>query len=29
LAGDVVMMLGYGWGFSASACILKHEKPER
>jgi predicted naringenin-chalcone synthase len=24
--GDVIMMLGYGWGFSASACILEHEK---
>lgn len=27
--GDVIMMLGYGWGFSASACILEHEKSER
>jgi predicted naringenin-chalcone synthase len=26
--GDVIMMLGYGWGFSASSCILEHE-PER
>jgi 3-oxoacyl-[acyl-carrier-protein] synthase III len=21
--GDVVVLLGYGWGFSASACLLE------
>jgi len=24
--GDVVLTLGYGWGFSASACLLEYEK---
>jgi len=24
--GDVILTLGYGWGFSASACLLKYEK---
>jgi len=24
--GDVVLMLGYGWGFSASACLLEFQK---
>jgi predicted naringenin-chalcone synthase len=24
--GDIVLMLGYGWGFSASAALLKHNK---
>jgi predicted naringenin-chalcone synthase len=28
-AGDVIIMLGYGWGFSASACMLEHEEFER
>ncbi len=23
--GDIILMLGYGWGFSASACLLKHK----
>jgi 3-oxoacyl-[acyl-carrier-protein] synthase-3 len=24
--GDIVLMVGYGWGFSASATLLKHNK---
>jgi len=24
--GDIVLMVGYGWGFSASAAMLKHKK---
>jgi 3-oxoacyl-[acyl-carrier-protein] synthase-3 len=24
--GDIVLMVGYGWGFSASAALLKHNK---
>jgi len=26
LNGDIILMLGYGWGFSASAAMLKYEK---
>jgi len=24
--GDIILMLGYGWGFSASACLLEYRK---
>jgi predicted naringenin-chalcone synthase len=24
--GDIILMLGYGWGFSASACLLEFQK---
>jgi 3-oxoacyl-[acyl-carrier-protein] synthase III len=24
--GDIVLMVGYGWGFSASACLLEYKK---
>ena len=27
--GDIILMLGYGWGFSASACLLKLERSIR
>jgi predicted naringenin-chalcone synthase len=27
--GDIILMLGYGWGFSASACLLKLERSMR
>ena len=26
--GDVILMLGYGWGFSASACLLEFQKQQ-
>jgi predicted naringenin-chalcone synthase len=24
--GDIILMVGYGWGFSASACLLEYKK---
>jgi len=24
--GDIILMLGFGWGFSASACMLEFQK---
>jgi len=27
--GDIILMVGYGWGFSASASLLKFEKGDR
>jgi len=24
--GDIILTLGYGWGFSASACLLEFQK---
>jgi predicted naringenin-chalcone synthase len=26
LKGDIILTLGYGWGFSASACLLEYKK---
>jgi hypothetical protein len=26
LKGDIILMLGYGWGFSASVCMLEFKK---
>ncbi len=27
--GDIILMLGFGWGFSASACMLKFKKQQK
>jgi len=27
--GDIVLMVGYGWGFSASTALLKHNRAKR